>query len=423
MKQEQMRKLSGLFSKVIQEKEQQGYAVKTGTMPNYSDMLIFELGRLERGNVEFKDELSAVSQFIRRVLWKDNVKGLSTFLHSLNKTFQYFADVAKMPLIFNFEFLIEYIRILAAYRLTYGCDIDDIRYEELIDKVILIRDGKVINEQWNMSGDMDTFIKVFDDAFNTAFEAYPDVFFVTLTQDDILSRCVIIENCDEDRFIPWPNKAQNRWNPPGKTFLYTAPKDQRIDGCPTELSGGEYICLHECRTKADTDVCFCDFKPVVNGKILDLSYNDEPLYKFRRMLDEEADNNVGGVLSVLMHDKVLFEHRDDEEFMETRIRAEMENHPTSQRVLMVSIAKQYLKGICDCIYTKVDETDADAKERAYKSFHLLANYLESKGVTGIKYPCTRLPKMNGKNIVLFNIHDATPIKGSIKRYHNEVDCS
>lgn len=218
-----MRKLSGVFSKLIQGKEHHGYAIKTSKEPDYGNMLIFELGKLERGNQELQEEIEAVSQFIRRCLWKDNVKELSIFLHSINKVFQYFADVVKMPLIFNFEFLIEYIRILAEYRFNYCCeDIDVIKFEKLVDKVILIRDGKVINAQWNnvLSEGMETFIKVFDDAFNTAFEAYPDAFFITLEQDDILSRCVKEKSCDEDRFIPWPNKAQNRWNPPGKTFLY-----------------------------------------------------------------------------------------------------------------------------------------------------------------------------------------------------------
>lgn len=422
---EKLREISGLFSKVIQERDNQGYAVRTGKEPDYKSIMISELTKIENGNPEFSEELRAVSRFIRRKLWDNNDRELSITLHHINCVYQYIAKLIKEPLIFNFEFLVEYIRLLARSRIYYRCNIDVIKFEELIDKVILIRDRKVIKEQWDdvLSGGMETFIRVFDDAFTTAFEAYPDSFFVSLTSDDTLSRCVRVVNCNEDRFVPWPNKVHNRWNPPGKSFLYTALKEQIIEGCPSDLSGGEYICLHECRINADTDVCFCDFKIENEGKILDLSYNDTPLYKFRRMLDEEADRNVDGVLSVLLNDQILFAHRDDKEFVEARIRAEMEKHPTSERVLMVSIAKQYLKGICDCIYTKVDEKDETGKERAYKSFHLLANYLESKGVTGIQYPCTRLPGMIGKNIVLFNIHDAKPVNGSVRQYHNEVDCS
>lgn len=69
------------------------------------------------------------------------------------------------------------------------------------------------------------------------------------------------------------------------------------------------------------------------------------------------------------------------------------------------------------IYKKVDENDADGKEKAYKSFQILAKYLEKKGITGIIYPCTRTNRIKGKNVVLFNIHDAVPIIGSITQYH------
>ena len=58
-----------------------------------------------------------------------------------------------------------------------------------------------------------------------------------------------------------------------------------------------------------------------------------------------------------------------------------------------------------------------AKEKAYKSFQILAEYLEGKGITGIIYPCTRTNRIKGKNVVLFNIHDAEPISASIMQYY------
>lgn len=79
-----------------------------------------------------------------------------------------------------------------------------------------------------------------------------------------------------------------------------------------------------------------------------------------------------------------------------------------------AIAKTYLKMVCNTIYKKVDEDDNAGKEKAYKSFHILAGYLESKGITGIIYPCTRTKKIIGKNLVLFNRYDAVPIKDSIR---------
>ena len=78
------------------------------------------------------------------------------------------------------------------------------------------------------------------------------------------------------------------------------------------------------------------------------------------------------------------------------------------------VAKQYLKMVCNIIYKKVDEKDETGKEK-YKSFHILSMYLESKGVTGIIYPCTRTNKVVGKNLVLFNPADAKPIEESIRK--------
>ena len=83
-------------------------------------------------------------------------------------------------------------------------------------------------------------------------------------------------------------------------------------------------------------------------------------------------------------------------------------------VIEDAVAKQYLKMVCSCIYKKVDEKDDDKREIAYKSFHILSDYLEKKGVTGIIYPCTRTNKIIGKNVVLFNIHDAAPMASTIR---------
>ena len=64
----------------------------------------------------------------------------------------------------------------------------------------------------------------------------------------------------------------------------------------------------------------------------------------------------------------------------------------------------------------MDDEDEKRKERIYKSFHILAEYLERKGITGILYPSTRTKKMEGNNIVLFSIEHAAPVPGSIKPY-------
>ena len=94
----------------------------------------------------------------------------------------------------------------------------------------------------------------------------------------------------------------------------------------------------------------------------------------------------------------------------------MDKNPVDKNVLEESYAKQYLKMVCNCIYKKVDETDEDKREKAYKSFQILSKYLEDKGVNGIIYPCTRTKKIIGKNLVLFNVNDAVPIESTIREY-------
>lgn len=132
-------------------------------------------------------------------------------------------------------------------------------------------------------------------------------------------------------------------------------------------------------------------------------------------MDEEY-RIFDGTVKKLLSDPDVWSHLYDKSFILDRIGKETEAHPLSREILEESTAKQYLKIICSCIYTKVDETDEKGKERAYKSFHILAEYLESKGITGIIYPSTRTKKMEGNNIVLFNKEDAAPVPGTIKQY-------
>ena len=118
-----------------------------------------------------------------------------------------------------------------------------------------------------------------------------------------------------------------------------------------------------------------------------------------------------------MEDDFLIRHRNDQTYVREQIERVMATHPIDRTIIEKNSVKQILKLICSCIYQKVDEADEAAKEKAYKSFQILAEYLEGKGITGIIYPCTRTNRIKGKNVVLFNIHDAVPISGSITQYH------
>ena len=418
-----IKEIGGLFSAILRERDSQGRNVLVDPDKiDYQNGLLSELEKLERANSERKNELRILSKFIRNKLWRApiNTRQLCVLIHEINSAFGLFADVIGYDLIYNIDGILEYVSLLAEYKELYSSGLDIVAFEEVTDDIIKEDQGKIIKAQWDdVQGSADgmaTFIRVFDDVFNNAIQRYEDKFITRLSEDMILTRCVKEENCDEDRFIPCPNKTNNRWNPPGKTYLYLSPKEQEVIDSPDAITGGQYVNLLECRIEAGTPVCFCDFKAKVPGRILNLSYNDTPLYSFRRLLMDEDNRIVDGAVKRLLIDPEVLAHYGDEAYIRARIERETEVHPPSRELLSESVAKQYLKSICSCIYTKVDDSNEAEKERIYKSFHILAEYLESKGITGIIYPSTRTKKMEGNNIVLFNIEDAEPVKGTVKPY-------
>ena len=152
------------------------------------------------------------------------------------------------------------------------------------------------------------------------------------------------------------------------------------------------------------------------GVIFDLSYNDTSLRKIKNILLDYQDNLTTKMVQELLLDPNAFVKYQDKDKLKKDIKKLQRKYEIDSNVIEESLAKQYLKMICSCIYKKVDETDDVKKELAYKSFWALAQYLEEKGVTGIIYPCTRTNKVHGKNLVLFNKYDAEPIESSIREF-------
>lgn len=234
---------------------------------------------------------------------------------------------------------------------------------------------------------------------------------------DVLCRVVNDKYAiNKDRFIPWDNTdTLNRWNPPGKTYLYLSfnEKDEMYD---SRLKLSEYICLEEYRAKKNNKYYFCNFRPVNEGVIFDLSYNDVPLRRIKNILLDYQESLTSKMIQELMADPNAMQKYQNKNKLKKDIKKMQKKHEIDKDIIEESIAKQYLKMICNCIYKKVDETDDAKKELAYKSFWAIAQYLEEKGVTGIIYPCTRTTKVHGKNLVLFNKYDAEPIESSIRAF-------
>lgn len=423
MKESEKHNIAHSLAEWIKAIDAQGYNVKVHKEPNYDDLLIQELSVIESFSTESSAELRCLSKCIRRYLWRNgdgsNSKQLYIILHQINQTMRTFAGILSEDVFWNLDTIMEYVRLLYEYCNVYAPSVGNQTFEMITDIIQTAGARRIIEAQWkdvlNASNGIDTFIKVFGDVFTQAITKYESLFFHKMTGKEVLCRMVKKADCDEKRFIPLPEcTSTNRWNPKGRAFLYMSFGDKEHP-YNEDLTLEEYVCLIECKTEANTACSFCRFEPTTEGRVLDLSYNDSELSTFRKLLQRHANDLSKKGLEKLLSDPEIFARKDDEEYIQSRIRKEVQDLTISEQVLTESVTKQYLKLICSCIYTKVDGTEEE-KEEAYRPFHILSAYLEKQGVTGIIYPCTRSNKIIGKNVVLFNPDDARAIVGTIKRY-------
>lgn len=386
---------------------------------NYNMLILDELQKLENLSSEYEPILMLISKRIRRDLWQSGnndailYKMLSECRKQLDIDYKYTGKYTE-------DMFIDYIMSIKQYSVFLGVHIQPYYFEKFVSDVRLENARNIIEKQWDniiyVAENSDkAFIDIFDDVFSKCIEKYDDVFFHALSDSDVLCRVVPEWGWDERRFIPCDNKNNmNRWNPPGKTYLYLS-FDKNERKYNDELSVSEYICLEEYRAEKDNKYSFCHFKPIKKGRILDLSYNDVELWKIEMALDKYQE-----IVKDLFVNSTLSDQAELKKMGTTKrsvkryIKKNVDETIIDRSIIEKAIAKTYLKMVCNTIYKKVDEDDNAGKEKAYKSFHILAGYLESKGITGIIYPCTRTKKIIGKNLVLFNRYDAVPIKDSIR---------
>lgn len=383
--------------------------------------VLLELDKLEKLSKNYAYEMRYLSKRIRKDIWIPGVNSLKLayFLNKINKVFAFMNDIIGADTFFTLDTVIEYIKNFERFSVFYNNKLDAQYFDELISDIQLESAAYLIEQQWEdvykKEDGYKAFLEIFDDIFTKCIDLHKDKFFHKLKESDLLCRVVEGNGHKADRFVPWPSKTNNRWNPPGKQYLYLSFSDKAMQ-YTEQLSINEYICLEEYRAHIGGVYSFCHFKPIVEGNILDLSYNDVSLTKIKKIVDDYANNSVQKMVDKLLANPNAYEKYKNKKSLKKDIKAVMSKNPVDSNILEESYAKQYLKMVCNCVYKKVDETDEDKKEKAYKSFHILSEYLESKGVTGIIFPCTRTNKIIGKNLVLFNVKGAEPTETSIREF-------
>ena len=376
-----------------------------------------ELQKLENMCGEYSGELKFLSKKIRRDIWISGKNDyiLSKMLKTFNVVFECMYNITGE---FSLGTIIEYVLCLSKYGIFINSALNATYYQKLIDDIQMESARLIIEEQWKdiyaSKDGMKTFIEIFDDIFTKCINLYKDKFFHELKSTDVLCRAVRDWNHDTDRFIPWPNKTNNRWNPPGKTYLYLS-FSEKESVYSDKLSLNEYICLQEIRAEKGEKFSFCKFEPITQGNILDLSYNAVSFGQLKGIVSDYQQEMTQKMIDEMMSDPNLIEkYAGNKRKLKRDIKKKQKKNPIDESIIQESYAKQYLKMVCNCIYKKVDESSEDKKEKAYKSFHILSEYLENKGVTGIIYPCTRDNTISGKNLVLFRKEDAVPVENSIR---------
>lgn len=150
-----------------------------------------------------------------------------------------------------------------------------------------------------------TFIEIFDDVFSQCIDVHKDKFFHPLSETDVLCRAVKGTGHRKDRFIPWPSKTYNRWNPPGTQFLYLS-FGTEVKPYTHALTLNEYICLLELRATKGEIYSICDFRASAPGNILDLSYNDMTISDTRKIINRHYDDvSKKSLMIYLKHQKAV----------------------------------------------------------------------------------------------------------------------
>ena len=91
-----------------------------------------------------------------------------------------------------------------------------------------------------------------------------------------------------------------------------------------------------------------------------------------------------------------------------------ENEDKTKTLANIYVGRKLLSTICRVIFIPLDkdeDNNPDLKDRCYKSFHVLAEFLEDNNFAGVIYPSTRmmLKGKKGVNVVLFDSEDVDPV--------------
>ena len=261
-----------------------------------------------------------------------------------------------------------------------------------------------------------SIIDLLDDFFKTCVEKYPDIFLIKSSELGTLTRCrrgsFKMEN---DVFPPSLEIAEaknivNRWNPPGRRYLYMA--HSLSNPSVAERTENEFTCFHEMRAKKDEEYTFADFEVISGSRdkcFLNMDYTGLEQSDIETHYDNVIREGAQAIANAMIETGVLL----TKEQLKPIVRK------GTQKLAAGYVGRSFLLPICQTIFTPIDDDkcpDGSEREKAYKSFHILAEYLEKKNIAGVIYPSTRtaLLGIHSQNAVAFHVEDFAVVPNSLR---------
>lgn len=393
--------------------------------PRQYDMII-ELGRLEKLMPSYSELLRKLSLVIRNKVWdKSDEKKLAVVLYACNQVLEILVDSVGDQ-IEILEMYIEYLNKHSGIYSNYNLSND---YNAVMAHIQIFKTQELVKEHWKqinpyfrkeyaredlLSKDL---TEILDDFFDNVVKICPEVFLLTMDDEKF-------KHLSRGRRGSWTGKKDleapsievakknniiNRWNPPSKRYLYLVAGDGSDNDTETACE--------EMRIKTDETLTVASFQFLEDPKkslILDLDYEDttrQEIFDFAELYEKEQ---VKEIISRIYSEGISI--TKEEIAHQVKLREDK-----TIWLANAFIGKLLLKEICDAIFVPLDENednDKDEKDKCYKSFHILAEYLENRGYQGISYPSTRMKLIGkkGRNLVLFNADSAEAVEGTFNTF-------
>lgn len=387
--------------------------------------MIAECTRLEDLMPSYEKLMRKLGSIIRNKVWqKSNEKRLAYLLFCCNNILSMLIDViGEQAEIAEF-----YLKLLIKYWGHYSVEKYEDEFGIVYQMIHSIIADEITKDQWDRINPYyeadysdddiygESFTEILGDFIRKVDSIAAKEFFI---EEEKLNRLVRARrgthSSGDDIVPPSIEIAQryniiNRWNPPDKRYSYLVVETANVS--PDE------VCLEEIRSKSGEDITLVDFKVRETSKkkkLLNLAYEGVDDFVIESDVSDSLHTIVWEDIERIMSDS----RHGDRNIHNMINNAVKENEDKAKILANIYVGRKLLSTICRVIFIPLDKDEdntPDLKDRCYKSFHVLAQFLEDNNFAGVIFPSTRmmLKGEKGVNVVLFDPEDVEPVQGTLR---------